>query len=351
MQIRALDALIFVGGPVDAKRFGAIDCGVDGVVKGKDVRVKGGRLPRLADAHRTERESGALEEMQHPGDGFLLVLRFDGVFPKESKAHKAGRRTPVARQTLRAAAGEALLLPVARVLHRIVIQIPQARIGQQIGAVPGIAGAVCHHTDGVAVEMQAIRVRFDHDGFPRPIAERPMQRRHRPQQRDGNQRALLLHQLDHLVHAGALGQTMGHQKRRLKGQRAGARFGFVMREAAEIELTAHQALFVHTLVKDGDGRREQKSRADGGITGIMLRFRPCAVLHLTAAGIILRAARYKGNLRSLRQTVKVHIAAPQMLSVLRFPAQRTAPRLRGQSLARAVHCLQLHGDIPPCVTA
>ena len=130
------------------------------------------------------------------------------MFFKERKAYKPRGRAPVPRKALRAASGEALLLPVPLIRDIVVIEIPQACVREKVCPVPAIAWAVRHHADRVPVHMHAVLIRFDHHRLARAVRERPVQRGNGSKKRHGDKRRLLLHETDDLLHRGALSQTM-----------------------------------------------------------------------------------------------------------------------------------------------
>src|SRR5699024_7898879 len=87
-------------------------------------------------------------------------------------------------------------------------------------------------------------------------------------------------------------------------------------------------------------------RTNGGIAGRAGRLRAGAVLKVTAAGMVNRAARSKGYLRALRETVKVKIASPEVAAILRAPAQRAAARFLRKCTLRRFKCLNQFLSLP-----
>lgn len=142
---------------------------------------------RLAHPHHAQGEGGALHEPQQPGHPLRLVLPRHRVLAEKRQPHEPGRGAPVPGQALGAAAGKALgqvLVPEGEALP---VQVPDPGVIEEVRPVPGIAGAVGHDPQGPPVEVQAVGVGLGDDHLPGPVAEGPVEGRHRTQQRPGHQ--------------------------------------------------------------------------------------------------------------------------------------------------------------------
>ena len=191
---------------------------------------------------------------------------------------------------------------------------------------PAVGGAVGQHPDGIPVDAQPARVRLDRDALPGAVAEAPVQRRHRPQQRQRQQRNPLFELLHHLLHTGALGQQVVDQKGRLH-RAEGSTFPplpLIAGKFPVIQLPAHQALLVDSLVEDRNSLRKHQPCAQRGIGGPLPHFRHQRSVFFDGADCVLRPGGQIGRRAALRHPVKIHVAGPQHPPVLRLPLHRAA---------------------------
>ena len=253
-----------------------------------------------------------------------LVLTFHAKFFEHGKTDKAGRRAPVAGQSLHSTAGEALGQAIILQLPFIVVQITQTNVVEQVGAVPRVARTVGHDADGAAVDVQTIHIRLNDRHLAGAVGKCPMQRRNGSQHRLVQQSDLLLQGIHHLLHAVALCQHMVDHKRRQQSGRSFPHLLFKMGKFAVIQLTAHQSLLVDALIQHRCGGNHQKSGSYCCIGRGSPLLLTQVIFHCRAAHIIAGAARDKADFAALRQPVEVHIPSPQMLAVLCLPTQSAA---------------------------
>ena len=243
---------------------------------------------------------------------------------EKGQPHKAGGRRPIAGQAGRAAARKALGQHVAAQVQGVIVQVADVRVARKVLPMPGIWRAVGQHADRVPVEVQPVRIRLDDHRLPCTVGKAPVQRGRRAQDRPGDQRHPLAQGIGRLLDGRAGGQQIGHGHGRLQGQRARPRLVRESGKFPEIQLPAHQPLFVDALIQDGRGLQQAGPHSKAGIAGLL----PCALdqvaLARRATGIERRATRHKGHGRSLRQAVEIKIAPPQMAAICRLPGQRAA---------------------------